>query len=329
MCYKLWLFSMVLILAACQGAPPGLSAPAPTSLPTALSLPTSTPVPTLTPIPIPTILPTPTPFPEEFSGETQVGDYLMKITCKGTGEPTIILENMLDYTSWISPRFFQISRTCTYPRVGTAGEPAKGPRTTLDQVKDLHALLTQTGVPGPYILVGHSNAGYNLLLYTDQYPKEVVGLVCVDCWHPDFTSVLLKKLGVSQTDTSAEARKIIDYLQVYLNWDQPEDWKNLSEKVAGLASTQQALKVTSLGDRPFVVLVAGDLYAVFTLGVDPILEKVDRVLLEAWIETSGSYSKLSSQGRMELVPGKNQMTILYSDSVTKAVQEVYDKVKKQ
>ena len=49
----------------------------------------------------------------------------------------------------------------------------------LDQVKELHALLAQTGVPGPYILVGHSIAGYNMLLFTDQYPKEVVGLVCV------------------------------------------------------------------------------------------------------------------------------------------------------
>ena len=73
---SLVLFCLALILAACQAAP---------------AVPTDTPVPTAAPSP--TL--TPTPFPEEFSTTVQVGEYAMDIRCRGSGEPTIILENGL------------------------------------------------------------------------------------------------------------------------------------------------------------------------------------------------------------------------------------------
>ena len=113
---KFWLLSLALVLAACQGISFGNPTPTATITP----IPTATL--TLTPLPTPTA----TPFPEEFTSEVRVGDYPMKITCKGTGEPTIILENGMDYPSWSSPRFSKISRTCIYPRVGMGLDPAKG-----------------------------------------------------------------------------------------------------------------------------------------------------------------------------------------------------------
>ena len=47
-------------------------------------------------------------------------------------------------------------------------------------VTDLHALLSAAGVPGPYVLAGHSFGGLVARLYTATYPDDVVGLILVD-----------------------------------------------------------------------------------------------------------------------------------------------------
>jgi len=47
-------------------------------------------------------------------------------------------------------------------------------------VADLHALLQAAGVPGPYVLAGHSLGGLLVRLYASTYPDEVVGVVLVD-----------------------------------------------------------------------------------------------------------------------------------------------------
>ncbi len=49
-----------------------------------------------------------------------------------------------------------------------------------NDVADLHALLTTSGVPGPYVLVAHSYGRLITALYASKYPKDVVGQVLVD-----------------------------------------------------------------------------------------------------------------------------------------------------
>jgi pimeloyl-ACP methyl ester carboxylesterase len=264
--------------------------------------------------------PTPTPFPEKFTGVAQVGPYKLVMFCEGKGEPTIILENGLDGASWNAyslARFKTISRTCTYLRAGMGGTKIDGPRTTLDQVKDLHSLLTQVGVPGPYILVGHSTAGSNMVLYTDQYPKDVVGLVCVDCRYPAYSPIFLKKLdSQNPNDTAAINQARSDEKSIT-----KDIWKQIKEHLDILTSDQQVLKVTSLGDRPFIVLIAG------ATG-DYIDDKEVRQLLEeAWMEGSQMLSKLSTRGQIEIVPDVNHDTILTNDKVDAAIQQVYAAVK--
>jgi pimeloyl-ACP methyl ester carboxylesterase len=48
----------------------------------------------------------------------------------------------------------------------------------------LHALLDAAGVPGPYVLVGHSFGGYVNRTFAQMYRNEVVGMVLVDSVHP-------------------------------------------------------------------------------------------------------------------------------------------------
>jgi len=307
---KIFILVIGILLTACQVSPTFTPTIAPTNIPT-LS-------PILTPTAIPTPIPTPTtiPFPKDYKQTFKVGEYNLTLECKGQGEPTIILEDGYAYKSWPSEslyRFTHLGRTCTYARPGTNGEKVTHLRTTQDQVQDLHDLLTQAGVPGPFILVGHSIAAFNILMYTDQYPQDVVGLVCVDCRAPLFTSLVLEKYGPEQPDDPAgvkDTRKVFTQVSgdEYENMDVP-------------TSQAQVLKVTSLGDRPFVVLL--NPVAPWSDGS----EKFDKLLNEAWNEASIALSKLSSHSRLEIVQNCDHFSILYSSRVDFAVEEVYMEVK--
>jgi pimeloyl-ACP methyl ester carboxylesterase len=83
------------------------------------------------------------------------------------------------------------TRVCAYDRPGTVAplkddvrpsrsDPIPQPRTAPDAVVDLHTLLRAAGVPGPYVLAGHSLGGLFMRLYASTYPGDVVGLILVD-----------------------------------------------------------------------------------------------------------------------------------------------------
>ena len=82
----------------------------------------------------------------------------------------------------------ETDRGCSYDRAGLGlSEPAPKPRTTGDQVEDLHSLLAAAGLKPPYILVGHSSGGWNVMVYGDKYPDDVSGVVMVDVRPPAFS----------------------------------------------------------------------------------------------------------------------------------------------
>ena len=50
-------------------------------------------------------------------------------------------------------------------------------------VDELHSLLTNAGIAGPYVLVGHSLGGVVVRQYAHAYPAGVAGIVLVDSAH--------------------------------------------------------------------------------------------------------------------------------------------------
>ncbi|HLU09489.1 MAG TPA: alpha/beta fold hydrolase [Oceanobacillus sp.] len=48
---------------------------------------------------------------------------------------------------------------------------------------ELHRLLTNAGISGPHVMVGHSLGGMYVRMYAIQYPDEVAGMVLVDARH--------------------------------------------------------------------------------------------------------------------------------------------------
>ncbi|HEX6304544.1 MAG TPA: alpha/beta hydrolase [Anaerolineales bacterium] len=122
-----------------------------------------------------------------------VGGYSLHLYCMGDnaeGKPTVILEQGLGGTSahWarVQPDIAQTTRVCAYDRAGMGwSDPGPGPRDAEHIAAELHNLLHNAGVPGPYVLAGWSFGGLYVRNYVGQYPEEVVGLVLLDSSHPD------------------------------------------------------------------------------------------------------------------------------------------------
>ncbi len=116
-----------------------------------------------------------------------VGGHQLHLYCLGTGNPTVVLEAGLgdNWLTWslVQEKIAGITRVCAYDRAGLGwSDSAPGPRTS-PVAESLHTLLNNAGIPGPYVLVGHSVGGIYVRSFAHQYPEDVVGMVLVDSSH--------------------------------------------------------------------------------------------------------------------------------------------------
>ena len=119
-----------------------------------------------------------------------VGGYRMHLYCIGQGSPTVVLDSGLgdSWLPWykVQPAIAQFTRVCSYDRAGLGWSDASPhPRTSKVIAEELHALLHNAGMTGPFVLVGHSFGGMNVRMYARLFPAEVTGVVLVDSVHPD------------------------------------------------------------------------------------------------------------------------------------------------
>lgn len=127
-----------------------------------------------------TSAPNTSPLLVELSGGRHLALY-----CVGTGSPTVIFDAGLggDARVWsrVQPEIGNTTRACAFDRPGYgASDEGPVPRDATHIVNDLKAGLEAAGIAGPYLLVGHSMAGYNMRLFANLHPADVVGLVLVD-----------------------------------------------------------------------------------------------------------------------------------------------------
>ena len=122
-----------------------------------------------------------------------VGGYRMHLYCTGAnqgGSSTVILETGLGATSstWarVQPKVARATRVCSYDRAGMGWSDAGSePRDAKHIAQELHTLLHNAGIAGPYVLVGWSYGGLYVQEFAGQYGDEVAGLVLLDSSSPD------------------------------------------------------------------------------------------------------------------------------------------------
>ena len=119
-----------------------------------------------------------------------VGGHRLHLCCMGERRPTVVMDAGLTASSlsWrlVQSEVSKFTRVCSYDRAGLGwSEPSPMPRTSQQIVQELHALLANAGIKGPYVLVGHSFGGFTARLYAATYSDEVVGMVLLDSAHPN------------------------------------------------------------------------------------------------------------------------------------------------
>jgi pimeloyl-ACP methyl ester carboxylesterase len=129
-----------------------------------------------------------------------VGGYRLHITIRGEGGPTVVMDAGLAHIStvWslVQPEVAMFTRVCAVDRAGHAwSDHGPFPRTSRQICQELHALLTNAGLAGPYVLVGHSFGGLNMYLYASMYPEEVAGLVLLDALSRDINLHTPREFG--------------------------------------------------------------------------------------------------------------------------------------
>jgi pimeloyl-ACP methyl ester carboxylesterase len=215
-----------------------------------------------------------------------VGGYRLHINCVGEGSPTVILESGLATMSadWanVQPAVAKTTRVCVYDRAGTGwSDPGPTPRDPRQIARELHALLDNAGIPGPYVLAGQSFGGLCVRMYANQYPNEVAGIVLVDASHPDQWSRIPPEVTAAQIPPDWQIR-LAPYLArlgiLRITMGDLDDCglpiQQCKEEQAYLASTRyrtiwgqellepsrdaQVRATGDFGDKPLAVLIAGD-----------------------------------------------------------------------
>jgi pimeloyl-ACP methyl ester carboxylesterase len=257
-----------------------------------------------------------------------VGGYKLHLYCLGEGSPTVILDAVGggSSTQWalVQPEIAATTRVCAYDRAGFGwSELGPEPRDAHQQARELHTLLANGDVAGPYVLVGHSYGGRVARVYAAQYPNEVVGMVLVDTGqlyqdrryppeaHAEYAAeeqmirtvrwlapfgvarlLLTMGLGPEAEDYDLPAPQRVQAKTFNMT---TKFWQSLVGQYAAMPQTDaQERAVKSLGDMPLVVLSA-------TLPADETRR--------AWNEFSAELAGLSSNSRYRLVDGTTHMSL--------------------
>lgn len=267
-----------------------------------------------------------------------VGGYRLHIQCMGSGNPTVVIDAGLGGTSldWnlVQDDLSKTTRVCAYDRAGMGWSDAgPQPRTPEHIARELYTLLTNAGIDGPYVLVGHSLAGKNIRMFTLQHPDLVAGMVLVDA----------RSEYVDEQTSPAEAQAFQQTIEgqgklygvtrrvglVRLIgasfWSTPGVPEKISTEMALLSTSQRSIDATnaeaqgrakddaqlqaapSLGDRPLIVLAA----------------EQNMIGLQGWPEAQKRQAALSTKGVLIVAKGSGHYIQLEQPAlVLDAVRQV-------
>jgi pimeloyl-ACP methyl ester carboxylesterase len=273
-----------------------------------------------------------------------IGGHRLHLNCVGQGNPTVVLDAGLGAFSldWaaIQPQIATSTRVCAYDRAGLGwSEPGPLPRSPQQFADELHLLLTNAGVEGPYVLVVHSISGKTARLFASQHPNEVAGMVLVDARHESVDEHLtpeqiaaedaqqqrfqnmigwMAKFGLvrllwapawprvlpGSENLTPETRTAIGVLQA-----RPRQIENaLAEGQGRMQSDTQLRRAAPLGDIPLIVLASA--------------QSIDH--LSFWKDAQQIMTGLSPNSRLVVAPGGHAVHFEQPALVVESIGQVVD-----
>ena len=198
-----------------------------------------------------------------------VGGHRLYIECTGSGGPAVILQAGLgaSSSSWagIAPTVAATTTVCTYDRAGHGRSDEAGPQDGIALATDLHTLLERAGVAGPYVIVGHSSGGPYVRVFAARYPDLIAGMVLLDAQPADAFTALPAYPGFYATfhtvatlsPSLARVGLLGPLLGLSADGSTTAAARGARDEFIVLPTVlQQSSALTSLGDRPLIVVTA-------------------------------------------------------------------------
>lgn len=234
-------------------------------------------------------------------------------------------------------------------------DPAASARTSVTNARELHDLLHTANLPAPYVLVGHSFGGLNMLAFTEMYRRDVAGLVLVDATAPDVEiPAALKSLmdgqlaatqkcateagegkfartspsfaacfnmlwGIGSQPNNGVTPRLVAAVETQAR--KPAPYDAVASEMQNVTASQREVqgRERSFGDLPLEVLTAS------THGesqMPPALRASLQAFEPAWRSAHMRIAALSTLGHYELVQSDHYIQFDHPDVVIDAVETV-------
>ncbi len=282
-----------------------------------------------------------------------VDGRMQHLYCTGAGSPTVILDSGHGGTwmDWalVQPEVAKFTRVCSYDRAGMGwSAPGPLPRDSHRIAAELNALLARASEQPPYVLVGHSVAGYHVRVFAARYREQVGGMVLVDAAHEE----MFERLPPEVVGQLQEFGRLLRTLRYGLYFGIPR-WQGIcgqpliglehlkelqtfnqcrasmvltleQELAAVHADARQAAAAARFGDLPLLV-VSRD-YSQPDADLPPEIAEKARAAGDAMQE---ELAGLSTRGRRIAVAGSGHYVQLdRPQAVIQAIQEVVEAVRR-
>jgi pimeloyl-ACP methyl ester carboxylesterase len=253
-----------------------------------------------------------------------VGTYRLHIYTLGedTGLPVVILDSggmsMSAQWGWVMGSIARFTQVVAYDRPGMGwSEPSPHPIDADELIDHLRTALRNTGLEGPYLLVGHSMGGLTTRLFAQMYPDEVFGLVQVDPRDLLWQSPTEFEIRLQTTIISTLSRVGLIRLTGMAARDAeglpPSQYQQAVEITSSYRHLRNAGSEAYIGDSATSLLEAEEDLSRFPLIVLTATEPdgaIPSPQREALNERHAALAGLSPQGKHILVPGAGHVSIV-------------------
>lgn len=251
-----------------------------------------------------------------------VGGRRLYLECTGSGRPVVVLQAGLGGSSaaWdrIAPSVEASTTVCRYDRAGHGrSDEAAEPQDGIALATDLHTLLERAGIPGPYVLVGHSSGGVYVRVFAARYPDEVAGMVLLDAQPADAFAALPDYpafyANMRRVATLSPSLARVGLLGPILGLPADESTVGIArggrdEILALPDAMDQARTLTTIGDHPLVVVTAG----------------ADQQA--GWLEAQDGLVALSATSIHRVMPAATHTSLISGEDAAGSTQAILDVV---
>lgn len=251
-----------------------------------------------------------------------VGGRELYLECAGSGGPTVVLQSGLgessSYWSRIAPAIAATSTVCAFDRAGHGrSDPAIEPQDGIALATDLHTLLEQGGVSGPFVFVAHSSGGPYVRVFAARYPDQVAGVVFLDAQPADAFSALpdypatyrMLQLIYGMSPSLARTGLLAPILGLPADQSSAAAARGARDELAVLPiALEQAQALTTLGDRPLIVVTAG---------IGP---------QAGWLTAQNRMTDLSTNVVHRVVATATHVSLITGDEAAASIQAILDVV---